>query len=251
MTYPKMIMFDYGHTLAYEPGWDPVRGERALLQYAAVNKYGVTAEQLSEYSQGLSEKIKAARQNGLEIHERQFQRFLYEYNGVELSISLEEAERVFWTAAVPGKIMPDADKMLDYINGKGIRSAVISNIGWSGNALRERLDRLLPRNRFEFVIASSEYMFRKPEKMLFELAARKSGLNAGDIWFCGDNPIADVEGSAGAGMFPVLYDSFIECAYRDKTKETIPECGQLYIRGWDELIAALETLEADAIHGEN
>ena len=26
MNYPRMIIFDYGHTLLYEPGWDSVRG---------------------------------------------------------------------------------------------------------------------------------------------------------------------------------------------------------------------------------
>ena len=31
---PKMILFDYGHTLLYEPDWDPVRGTATLLQFA-------------------------------------------------------------------------------------------------------------------------------------------------------------------------------------------------------------------------
>jgi len=30
-------------------------------------------------------------------------------------------------------------------------------------------------------------MFRKPNPMLFELALKKAGLNAGDVWFCGNN----------------------------------------------------------------
>lgn len=33
MTCPKMIIFDYGHTLCCEPGWDALRGERALFEY--------------------------------------------------------------------------------------------------------------------------------------------------------------------------------------------------------------------------
>ena len=32
MKYPKMILFDYGRTLAYEPGWDSLRGNAALLR---------------------------------------------------------------------------------------------------------------------------------------------------------------------------------------------------------------------------
>ena len=33
MQYPKMILIDYGHTLLYEPDWDPVRGTAALMEY--------------------------------------------------------------------------------------------------------------------------------------------------------------------------------------------------------------------------
>lgn len=170
-------------------------------------------------------------------------RFLYEYFGIELSIPYEQAEQVFWNAAVPGGIMPDADKMLDYINGKEIWSAVISNIDWSENALRGRLDRLLPNNSFEFVIASSEYMFRKPEPLLFKLALRKSGLSADEVWYCGDNPQADIEGAAGVGIFPVWYDNALECGYRDKSKETVPDCDHLHIQEWNEMIEELEKLK--------
>ncbi len=140
--------------------------------------------------------------------------------------------------------MPDADKMLDYINVKGIRSAVISNLLWSGEALTERLNRLLPNNRFEFVITSSDYMFRKPNRLLFELALRKAGLDSKDVWYCGDNPQADVEGSAQVGIFPVWY----QCtSVTDPHKDEIPKlqliCEYLHIYGWDEMIDELERLK--------
>ncbi len=242
MTYPKMIVFDYGHTLLYEPGWDSVRGEKALFEYVKSNKYKITPEQVNDYSQKLFEEIKIVRKNGFEIHEMQFQRFLYEYLGIELSISLSEAENVFWNAATPGAVMPDADKLLDYLNDIGMRTAVISNIGWSGGALRQRLDRLLPNNRFEFVIASSDYMFRKPNRLLFELALRKAELNACDVWYCGDNPQADAEGSAQVGIFPVWYDNDIEKDYKDRSGETAPNCEHLYIKEWNKIIDVLEEL---------
>lgn len=37
MKYPQMIIFDYGHTLLYEPGWDAVRGNAELLKYVTKN----------------------------------------------------------------------------------------------------------------------------------------------------------------------------------------------------------------------
>ena len=33
MKTPQMIVFDYGHTLLFEPGWDSNRGQMELLKY--------------------------------------------------------------------------------------------------------------------------------------------------------------------------------------------------------------------------
>lgn len=250
MKYPEMIIFDYGHTLLYEPGHDPLRGERALFEYIKSNPSGYTPEQVNDFSQRIFEEIAPVRRTlGYELHERQFQRFVYEYLGIELSVTLDEAENIFWDAVTPGALMPGADKMLDYLNANGIRTGVISNIAFSGDALRRRLDRLLPNNRFEFVITSSEYMFRKPNRLIFELALRKAGLRAEDVWYCGDSPQADVEGSSQVGIFPVWYDSDIDCPYRDRRNEPSPTCGHLYIKEWPEMISVLEGLRNEVPMG--
>lgn len=243
MTYPKMILFDYGHTLCCEPGWDTLRGQKAVFEYVKINKSGASPEDIAEFSDSLFDGIRLAVKNGIEIHERQYQRVLYGYFGIELSISLEQAERVFWDAASPGGIMPQTDKMLDYINAQGIPCAVISNLSFSSDALRERIDRLLPNNRFEFLMTSSEYIFRKPNPLLFKLALQKVNLPAEEVWYCGDNPQADIDGAAGAGIFPVWYDNALECGYRDKSKEAAPGCAHLHIHEWSELIETLERLK--------
>lgn len=97
--------------------------------------------------------------------------------------------------------MPYTDKMLDYLYKNGIHTAVISNLGWSGEALAERFDRLLPNNKFKFVIISSDYMYRKPSRVLFDIALNKAGLAADKVWYCGDSVTADIEGVYGAGFF--------------------------------------------------
>ena len=83
MNKPKMIIFDYGHTLLYEPGFDCLRGEQALFKYIKSNKNNLTPKQINDFSQELFSKIGAAREMGLEMHERQFQQFLYEYLEIE------------------------------------------------------------------------------------------------------------------------------------------------------------------------
>ena len=79
---------------------------------------------------------------------------------IELSVSLEEAESIIWNGVSEGDIMPNANKILDYLNKNDIRSGVISNMCWSGKSLKDRLNRLLPNNK-------SVVVERFPELSLF------------------------------------------------------------------------------------
>ena len=142
--YPKMIIFDYGHTLLYEPGWDSVRGNAELLKYVTKNPNNYTLEDVRKAAELIFGKhIENIRKIGYDIGGQVCDKVLYAYLGIEFSLTPLEMETVFWNGASMGAIMPEADKMLDYINKKGIRSAVISNLLWSGAALSERLNRLL------------------------------------------------------------------------------------------------------------
>jgi FMN phosphatase YigB (HAD superfamily) len=93
------------------------------------------------------------------------------------------------------------------------------------------------------IIAPSDYIFRKPNRFLFELALRKAGFDAHDMWYCGGNPQADAEGSVQVGIFPVWYDNDTGRNYKDRPDETAPQCEHLNIRGWDEMNEALEALK--------
>ena len=63
----------------------------------------------------------------------------------------------------------------------------------------------MPNHSFEFILATSEYLFRKPNKRIFELALQKADLTAEDVWYIGDQYIFDAVGAKNAGIFPVLY----------------------------------------------
>lgn len=127
--YPKMILFDYGHTLLYEPGWDFVKGHEELLKYVTRNPNNCTLEDVIKGAELIFGKhIESVRNIGYDISGQVGDKVLYEYLGIEFSLTPLEMETVFWNGASMGAIMPDADKMLDYINKNGIRSAVISNL---------------------------------------------------------------------------------------------------------------------------
>lgn len=240
--YPEMIIFDYGHTLLYEPNWDSRRGNEELFKHISKNPDNVTVE---DYIGAINEvygKVGEVREKeNCDFSAAVADRTVSELLNIEFSLTPLEREIVFWTAAAKGALMPDSDKMLDYLNENGIRTGVISNLVWSGEALRNRFERLLPNNKFEFVITSSDYMFRKPSRVLFDIALNKAGLSPEKVWFCGDNPIADVEGAANAGIFPVWYDNDTDVS-RDKERFKTPQCEHLHIKNWNEMIKILDKL---------
>ncbi|MDE5939309.1 MAG: HAD family hydrolase [Lachnospiraceae bacterium] len=253
MKRPEMILFDYGHTLLYEPGFDALRCEEAAYPYIVENPLRLSAKQIYVEVQKLFQRFQKERDNGIEIHQWQFMRLAYEYLGLTFSISNEELEEIEWTAASPGAVMPKAEKILAYLEEAGIRTGVISNIGWSGQALATRINRLLPNNRFEFIMASSEYAVRKPDRLLFETALRKAGLLPEQVWYCGDSIRADVFGAQGAGIYPVLYEGsapYDENPFAHQNDGVAAAFDYLHIYDWDELIGVLEACEGFEISVE-
>lgn len=233
MKRPKMILFDYGQTLINQARFDGVKGTEAVLQYAVSNKYNKTAEQVQEAANEINREL--GRFDPLNRHLFQvevpnymFTAYLYESQGIQISLTPEEIDRVFWDAAAPGVSTEGIGDFLTFLNQNNIRTGVISNIAFCGSAVEERINSLLPDNHFEFILATSEYLFRKPNRRIFELALEKAQLLPEDVWYVGDQYECDVKGAAGAGLFPVWYIGAIDLPYEEH-KEI------LTVQNWKEL----------------
>jgi len=237
-----MIIFDYGHTLMTEPEWDVLRGTRALLRHAVRNPRGLEAEEVSAFAEKLHAQLcEPVYPLHRELHEWQLMRLLYGLLQIEFSVSVEEQERVFYTAAIRTVTMPHVEEMLAYLEGRGIRKGIVSNIMSSGGQLRERIARHLPLEQFEFVIASSDCGVSKPDPLIFRLALAKADLPPEEVWFCGDTPRCDAQGAHATGIFPVWYeDQTMECTWRGPCAP--PDCPHLHIHDWRELIEILRDL---------
>lgn len=240
MKKPKMIIFDYGQTLISIKDFDAIAGTRAVLNEMANNPYNVTAEEVQDLAFELNKEIGRygldyEKQILFEIHNHTFQNYLYEYFGIELTKSHEEVENVFEDAAFVAEPTENISEFLKFLDEENIRTSVISNISFSGNLLKKRIRSYIPSHNFEFIIASSEYIFRKPHKRIFELALRKAKLEPGDVWYCGDNAVFDVDGAAASGIFPVWYKGAIEAS-----NKCIPKSDCLVINNWRELIELLK-----------
>lgn len=243
MSRPRMIFFDYGGTILYEPNLSPSDGVKEICKYITENPLGLTVEQIIARVKACFDQMVEFKRMGAEVHQWQFMRLVYESMGLEFSLSYEELEGMEWNAASQGAVVPHADEMLQYLHQKGIRTGVISNLGWSGKALTERINRLLPDNHFEYIIASSEYGVRKPNPLLFEVALQKAKLSADEVWFCGDTPSADIVGAHRAGMFPVLYrgEPLTE-TIRSAPVELSPDIEYLTINDWREFIEIIDNM---------
>ncbi len=242
MQKPEMILFDYGDTLLFEPEFDALSGMHALFPYMTQNPEPCFPEILAADSFSLFEEYADVRKMGFELHEWNLNRLLFGMHGIEFSVDEAQVEQIYWENACPGAVVPHAGKLLRFLSEQNIRTGVVSNIGWSSEALMHRFNRLLPENKFEFVLTSSEYMVRKPDKRLFLAAVHKSGLSPEQIWFCGDDYRCDVIGSAAAGMQPVWYAPETVNTGAISESDIKDDVDPLCIRDWYELIKILKEI---------
>lgn len=239
MKMPKMILFDYGQTLIAEQKFDGVKGTEAVLKYATKNKYNLSAEQVQEKASAINKELgrfdpQKRHLVHIEVPNAMFTPYLYESQGIEIPLSNEEIDTIFWNAAAPGKPTEGMEEFLEYLKNNGIRTGVISNIAYASAVVAERINNLLPENAFEFIITSSNYMFRKPDRRIFDLALEKAGLVSEDVWYIGDQYECDIKGALSAGLFPVWYIGAIDLPYAE-------DKNILTVKSWNELKQRMET----------
>lgn len=241
MNKPKMIIFDYGNTLIFEKELNLKRAYTQLYAFISKNPDKISVDEFYKKGNETFDRIKTrALENDIEIHQHIFYNAFFQNLNLEFELPYVELERIFWEALAPCMPMPNIENLLLYLEKQDIRSAVISNISFSEQAVRNRINTYLPKNNFEFIIASSEYGFRKPEKILFEIALKKARLNASDVWYCGDNKRADIIGAVSAGIKPVLFTSDLGCPYHNDSDVNLT-FDFTAIKDWNELIDKLES----------
>lgn len=241
MKKPKMILFDYGQTLVNEARYDAIRGTEAVLKYATINKYDLSAKEIQKRAEELNKEmgrfapLQDSRRLQIELPNRVFAQYLYESLGIRFSLSPEEIDAVFWNAEAPGKPTEGIQEFLDFLSDHGIRTGVISNIPYAGKVVEDKIRRFIPEHSFEFIIASSEYVFCKPSPRIFRLALEKAGLSPKDVWYVGDNYDCDVVGARNVGMFPVWYVGAMRESYQKKEDVMVVE-------HWEQLREYIGTL---------
>lgn len=202
---PKMIIFDAGRTLLDYTEIDTRKGVSTLMPFLSEDPHQLTVEEIDSRTNEVFSYFEESRKQLFEVPERTILSLVYDLLGLKFSIPLEEVERIIWREDARKVPTPHAGELLAALREKGIRTAVISNLDFSGDLLRETLAEVFPGHRFEFVIASSDYGVRKPCRYIFDAGIARSGLSSSEIWYVGDKVKVDVDGSRSVGMHPVLY----------------------------------------------
>ncbi|WP_435603063.1 HAD family hydrolase [Streptomyces sp. bgisy130] len=212
MTTIKGVLFDFSGTLLrIEPAESWLRAALAACGTA------MTATEIAGRAAALERagalpgasapvEIPAALAGLWEIRDRDARHHRAVYTGLARQVPLPEPELYdalydrHMTAAA-WQPYPDAAEVLAELHHRGVRTGVVSNIGWDLRpVLRDHgLDRYL-----DTCVLSYEHGIQKPDPQLFALACRELGLDPATVLMVGDDRTADGGATAlGCSFLPV------------------------------------------------
>ncbi len=202
---PDAVLFDFGGTLVEEAGYDLHAGNTWVLSRASVLPAHVTLDAVVARAQYIARQVLARREDTqVETPWSAVARLIYDHFGVEFEDAISDLELGFWRASVRTRPLPGVRETLNRLASDGIRMGVVSNTMFTARTLRAELDTHGLANYFEFILTSAEFSIRKPNPLLFELAATRLGVAPSGIWFVGDRLDADVVGANAVGMTSVM-----------------------------------------------
>jgi putative hydrolase of the HAD superfamily len=225
---PDGLLFDLWGTLINSVEFDPLKGHAAVLE-TCENPHGVPLHDVMDLGRRVvSATVAREEEVALEFTQASLLRILADAFGLRPRMSLEESEWVFWRAALQVSLIDGVCDLLREVESLGMPMGVVSNSSFAGPTLERELEIQGIRGHFRFVISSADYGVRKPDPLIFEVALRRLGFHAGQVWFAGDNVGYDIIGARQAGIFPV--------AYNPRT-QIPPEVGEhAVISSWSQLL---------------
>ncbi|MDR1630699.1 MAG: HAD family hydrolase [Oscillospiraceae bacterium] len=233
---PKAVLFDFGGTLI-ENGPPDTLGALEALRLAAKNPEVTTADKLyalwKALHKKLDESVTGVRNVGVEISLTATLRNILDAAGLVYDISLTECGIILDTAHFPQRrAAKNIAVLLEKLKEQDIRSAVISNTTMNAAEMGAAVERFLPNNDFAWIMTSADYIFMKPDAAMFEIAAKRLGVQPEDCLYCGDSFANDVEGPMAVGMTGLLYQIRAAAPIEQKQLNGKP---YLVINDWLEL----------------
>lgn len=199
-----ILIFDYFETIVHNNSMDFNRGLKVMWEKYYKDK--CSFEEISIYGEELFQHMKNVHKEGNEYAfvKDELPKYADKYGGDIIQMSSEE-EVDFLMRCNEMKNMPDIPEALLEFDKIGIPMYVLSNSGFTAEALSIALERLGIRNYFNKIWSSADYGRIKPESDFFEMAIDQVLLDnpnerREDIVFIGDTYSTDVVGANNVGL---------------------------------------------------
>jgi putative hydrolase of the HAD superfamily len=206
MRKPDALLFDLWGTLINSVEFDPGKGHAAVLA-SCENPNGVHLDEVMDLGRRVvSATVAREEEVALEFTQASLLRMIEDAFGLRRRMSPEESEWLFWRASLQVSIIEGVSDLLRDAEALGMPMGVVSNSSFAASTLERELEIQGIRGHFRFVISSADYGVRKPDPLIFEVALRRLGMQASQVWFAGDNVGYDIIGASQSGIFPVAYN---------------------------------------------
>lgn len=199
-----ILIFDYFETIIHNKSMDFNRGLKTMWEKYYKDK--CTFEEISEYGEELFQHMMEVHKQGLEYAfvKDELPKYAERYGGDIIKMTVEE-EADFLMKCNEMENMPYIPEALAEFDKMGIPMYVLSNSGFTAEALLFALEKLGIRKYFKEIWSSANYGKIKPSREFFEMAIEQvildnSAEKRENIVFVGDTYNSDVKGANDAGI---------------------------------------------------
>lgn len=199
-----ILIFDYFETIVHNKSMDFNRGLKDLWEKYYMDK--CSFEEISKVGEELFEHLLKMHEQGLEYRfvKDELPEYAARYGGDIVTITPEE-EADFLMKCNEMEVLPSISEALATFEHMGIPMYVLSNSGFTADALSIALERLGIRKYFKKVWSSADFGKIKPNRDFFDMAITSAisdnpASTKEDIVFVGDMYETDVRGANVAGI---------------------------------------------------
>ena len=199
-----ILIFDYFETIVHNKSMDFNRGLKAMWEKYYKDK--CSFEEISAYGEELFQHMLEIHKQGLEYAfvKDELPKYTEKFGGDTIKMTVEE-EAGFLMRCNEMENMPSIPEALAEFNKMGIPMYVLSNSGFTAEALSGALEKLGIRKYFKQIWSSADYGKIKPSREFFEMAisnvlSDNPAEKRDNIVFVGDTYSSDVKGANDAGI---------------------------------------------------
>ena len=197
-----ILIFDYFETIVHNKSMDFNRGLKNVWENYYKDR--CSFDDIAKYGEKLFEHMLELHKQGLEYAfvKDELPKYAEKYGGDVIKMTAEN-EADFLMKCNDMENMPCIPKALAAFEKRGITMYVLSNSGFTADALAIALEKLGIRKYFKRIWSSADFGKIKPNKEFFDMAIEQvlsdnpSEMRE-DIVFVGDTYDTDVKGAIGA-----------------------------------------------------